>query len=605
MMATNTKAVSVYSRLLPKRAAVLTAQQELLHQHRESEYYYVYVSESEVSNIGHWIVLEPDKTLSLQNLRSHYATCFGIKYRVCSANNNVETKYIPYHNGFYRFPPGLDLNKIRFIAYYYTDSADVQAFMDMTEKVSEYGNTTIPLLLKNNETQNDSTLLGQTALNFEMEAVLLKGAQSTPKNGPDYRPMENVSSTSDVILNEVPPEIITVDESVAEVPFPPPPAPPQPTQPPSNTNENELNSVKPGPSVSSTSDIKRERNSESGKRSQRKKGITDDSNELQNQRSTVTVKCSAPTKNRRYQSARSCPVPVGKKTPVKMSMKSRGKQDSERIPFKITVGARGRQGRNDSKILRIEDERGRTTALLTKKKWAGFAPEDGGSKRRSEDECREIDRYKRRRHETHRPYYQERIPTKLHDDFYARSFYVLLVGFQSRFPSTHEVTRYFSEFGIVENLELYTMESRSYPTEYYGFMKITSSDVMSLFSSRHLYNGTAIYAIRIDGNRLPSRISCKVCGHQGLNVSYVHYHLEGQYHQFHLQKRLDSLAANTANVYDQSYYRITYDEIYVQYPSEAVQDLIRSDYWKRDRIYSNAVMAPNSRYYSTERERYY
>lgn len=79
------------------------------------EYFYVYVAEAEFSTVGYWIQLEPDKSLSLEALRGYFQTCFGIKYKVVApASGNAEVRYIRYHNGYFRFPSGLDLNNTRF-----------------------------------------------------------------------------------------------------------------------------------------------------------------------------------------------------------------------------------------------------------------------------------------------------------------------------------------------------------------------------------------------------------------------------------------------------------------------------------------------------------
>lgn len=628
-MAFNLHPGGVYAQLQSQQASALMAQQQLLQQHREVEYFYVYVSESEISKVGHWIVLEPDKTLSLENLRHHYATCFGIKYKCLNVRNEIETRYIRYHNGFFRFPPGLDLNNTRFVAYYFTDAEDVQAFMDMAE-ANDNGVGTVPVLEFKTRLipeSNNSTILGQTATNFDMEQILLRGAQSTPKSDPNkLSALENVSSTSDVILNEPTVEVISVHNSQSAIQrLPPPPPGPPTSQTP--TPVKEINNppiavpgpsgvkVKQlGPSVSSTSDVEPEKNMSSEKN--KHKPITfNDSSGFRREHSSVMVKVNVAPKAKnmlhRYQSTRPRPQNVNEKTPLKITLKRRPKQEevTDRAPLKITLETRGRQTQRDMKILKIEDEKGRTTALLTKKKWAGKSNVEGQKRRSEPDEEFGPERYKRRRYETHQQQYYHQTESKpVYDEYYYRTLNVLLVGFHTNAPVIHETTTYFSEFGVVTNLQLYTMDNRHNLPEYYAYMKIRTDDAISLFSDRHLYNGTIIYAVRVDGTSLPSRLSCKVCGYQGINVGYLHYHFEGQYHQFHLQKRLESLSGTVANVYRDSYYRITYDELYVQYPNNTIQELVRNDYWKRPRnpsTYSSAVVAPTNRYYNNERERYY
>lgn len=608
------------------------------------EYYYVYVAESEFSNVGYWILLEPDKTLSLVALRNYFVTCFGIKYKFVNAGNEVETRYIRYHNGFFRFPAGLDMNNTRFVAYYYNDKDDVNAFMEMAE-ANDDGTGTLPALefkdkpvggqLQVQQVQqqqpmhNDSTFLGRTAM-FEMDKVLSCGAQSTPNKG---LPGGYVSSTSDVILQEKTLEVITVHDSQSMMMMqntlpPPPPGPPQhQTSAKVQQQPKEIPPVvtgvkaKLGPSVSSTSDVVKGGHRRSTTPRSTKRTRDNDSSGFQREKSSVMIKPQVVPKNKnmlnRYQQRRPPPEDVTEKTPLKITLKTRGHQ-TER----------------NAKILKIEDEKGRTTALLTKRKWGGKpAPSNHNTnKRRYEPEPEERyepePRYeKRRRYDTntnnnqyyHQP--QEPRTSPIYEDYY-RTLNVLLVGFNTTAPAVQETSDYFTEFGIVQNLHLYTLENRHNTPEYYAFMTIRTDDAVSLFSDRHLYNGTVIYAIRVDADRLPSRVSCKVCGYQGINVGYLHYHLEGYPHQTQLQKRLDSLAGTVPNVYRDSYYRTTYDEVYVQFPNDAIQELVRNDHWKRTTTttrtttgYSSSggggggtttyAAGPSNRYYSTERERYY
>lgn len=588
------------------------------------EYFYVYVAESEFLNTGNWILLEPDKSLSLVSLRGYYATCFGIKYKFINAGNVVETRYIRYHNGYFRFPAGLDMNNTRFVAYYYNDKDDVNAFMEMAE-ANDDGTGTLPALeFKDHQpvqqqlqqVHNDSTFLGRTAMNFEMEKVLVHGAQSTPNKS---MPGGYVSSTSDVILQEKTMEVISVHDSrsmvVTNPPPPPPPGPPQ-HQAPKMQQPKEVPIVpappvltgvkaKLGPSVSSTSDVVKggHRTARGGPRNKRD-NYDNDSSGFQREKSSVMIKPEVVPKSKnmlnRYQQRRAPPEDV-----------------SEKTPLKITLNTRGNHTERNAKILKIEDEKGRTTALLTKRKWGGkpAAPARNNNKRRYEpepEEPYETGQYeKRRRYETthNQQYYhhqQEARTSPVYDDYY-RTLNVLLVGFNTTAPDIHETTTYFSEFGTVQDLHLYSLDNRHNHAEFYAFMTIRTDNAVSLFSDRHLYNGTVIYAIRVDGDRLPSRLTCKVCGYQGINVGYLHYHLEGFPHQSQLQKRLDALAVTVPNVYRDSYYRTSRDEVYVQYPNDAIQELVRNDYWKRTRpttTYSSAA-APANRYYSTERERYY
>lgn len=601
------------------------------------EYYYVYVAESEFSNVGYWILLEPDKTLSLVALRNYFATCFGIKYKFVNAGNEVETRYIRYHNGFFRFPAGLDMNNTRFVAYYYNDKDDVNAFMEMAE-ANDDGTGALPALEFKDKpasegqlqiqqqlqqvTHNDSTFLGRTAM-FEMDKVLSNGAQSTPNKA---FPGGYVSSTSDVILQEKTLDVITVHDSQSMMMMqntlpPPPPGPPQ-HQTPAKVQQQPKEVVtgvkaKLGPSVSSTSDVVKSGHRRSTTPRSTKRARDNDSSGFQREKSSVMIKPEAVPKNKnmldRYQQRRPPPDDV-----------------SEKTPLKITLKTRGHQTERNAKILKIEDEKGRTTALLTKRKWGGKpAPPNQNNKRRYEPEPEERyepePRYdKRRRYDTnnnHNQYYhqaQEPRTSPIYEDYY-RTLNVLLVGFNTTAPAVQETSDYFAEFGIVQNLHLYTLENRHNTPEYYAFMTIRTDDAVSLFSDRHLYNGTVIYAIRVDGDRLPSRLSCKICGYQGINVGYLHYHLEGRPHQTQLQKRLDSLAGTVPNVYRDSYYRTTYDEVYVQFPNDAIQELVRNDHWKRTTrapttAYSSSggggggtgyASGPSNRYYSTERERYY
>lgn len=602
------------------------------------EYYYVYVAESEFSNVGYWILLEPDKTLSLVALRNYFATCFGIKYKFVNAGNEVETRYIRYHNGFFRFPAGLDMNNTRFVAYYYNDKDDVNAFMEMAE-ANDDGTGTLPVLefkdtpaggqlqvqQQQVPTHNDSTFLGRTAM-FDMDKVLSHGAQSTPNK---VLPGGYVSSTSDVILQEKTLEVITVHDSQSMLMLqntlpPPPPGPPQHQAPAKLQQQQQQQPMevppvvtgvkaKLGPSVSSTSDVlkagNRIRRSTTPRSSKRPRD--NDSSGFQREKSSVMVKPEVVPKGKnmldRYQQRRPPPEDVTEKTPLKITLKTRGHQ-TER----------------NAKILKIEDEKGRTTALLTKRKWGGKpAPSNQTNKKRRyepEERYEPEPRYdKRRRYDTNNNQYyhqpQEARTSPIYDDYY-RTLNVLLVGFNTTAPAVQETSDYFTEFGIVQNLHLYTLENRHNAPEYYAFMTIRTDDAVSLFSDRHLYNGTAIYAIRVDGDRLPSRVSCKICGYQGINVGYLHYHLEGYPHQTQLQKRLDSLAGTVPNVFRDSYYRLTYDEVYVQFPNDAIQELVRNDPWKRTRTtYTTSggsggggtdyAAGPSNRYYSTERERYY
>lgn len=465
---------------------------------------------------------------------------------------------------------------------------------------------------------------------FEMDKVLSCGAQSTPNKA---LPGGYVSSTSDVILQEKTLEVITVHDSQSMVMMqntlpPPPPGPPQhQTSAKVQQQQQQPKEIPPvvtgvkaklGPSVSSTSDVVKAGNRINRNTAPRstKRARDNDSSGFQREKSSVMVKPEVVPKSKnmlsRYQQRRPPPEDV-----------------SEKAPLKITLKTRGHQTERNAKILKIEDEKGRTTALLTKRKWGGKpAPSNQTNKRRYEPEPEERyepeQRYdKRRRYDTnnnnnHKQYYhqpQDPRNSPIYEDYY-RTLNVLLVGFNTTAPAVQETSDYFSEFGIVQNLHLYTLENRHNTPEYYAFMTIRTDDAVSLFSDRHLYNGTVIYAIRVDGDRLPSRVSCKVCGYQGINVGYLHYHLEGYPHQTQLQKRLDSLAGTVPNVFRDSYYRTSYDEVYVQFPNDAIQELVRNDHWKRTTRatapYSSSggsgatyAAGPSNRYYSTERERYY
>lgn len=601
--------------LRPSGSMAMMSQQPYIptqHHRGDMEYFYAYVAESELSSVGHWILLEPDKTLSLKNLREFYSTCFGIKHKLVNANNETEVRYIRYHNGFFRFPPGLDLNNTRFVAFYYSDVGDIKAFMEMAEANDNVqSNRGIPVTEANvanlppNFNNNDATLLGRSGV-FDMDTILLSGAQSTPVKGSSSRQipaMENVSSTSDVILNEPPIEVITIHDSqdtLLHTLPPPPPGPPKaqipvsenPIQPAASTASGIR--AKLGPSVSSTSDEKQMKT----ERPKHERITIDDSSGFHRDRSSVMVKVSTAPKSKymlgRYQQSRPPPEYVDLKTPLKVTLKSRGRQIQPK------------------KFLKIEDARGRTTALLTKKKWSeNYKPNN--YKRRSDPDDEIDDRYqKRRRYDNQYHNYQQ--PEIKYDSSYGYDdsvLHVLLVGFREQAPVVHETTSYFSEFGTVTNFQLYTHESRGNASEYYAYMEIRAQDLVSLFSDRHIYNGTIIYAIRVDNARLPSRLTCRTCGYYGLNLAYLAYHVEGQYHQQNLRKRLESHAAGHGqHVYLDSYYRITHDELYVQYPNNHIQEIVRNDYWKRGyqpaTYASEAAASSGKRYYTnTERERCY
>lgn len=585
----------------------------------KAEYFYVYVAELEFSTVGYWMQLEPDKSLSLDSLRGYFPTCFGIKHKVANASNGFDVRYIRYHNGYFRFPPGMDLNNTRFVAYYYTDVDDIKAFMEMVESndddagdVKEMSTLALetPRLPSEMGINEDSTLLGRTMDIFHMDSILRRGAQSTPVKGSSNRQMppvrENVSSTSDVILNEPPVEVITIKDTQSTLQFsfpPPPPGPPNapvvkenPVKPTPSTSSGIR--AKLGPSVSSTSDEKWT-NAEQVKHQR----ITiNDSSGYKRERSSVMVAVKTIPKARnmlnRYQHTRPSPEDVNTKTPLK-----------------VTFKGRGRQVQRNRKILKIEDDRGRTTALLTKKKWTANPVEQRGQKRRSESGDELDDRYeKRRRYENQYPNYSkpETKPFRAYNNDHLE-VNVLLVGFHNRRPIEHETVKYFSDFGIVTNIQVSSQENRHSPAEYYAFMKIRTNDALSVFSDRHIYNGTIIYAIRVDGTRPPLKLTCKLCGYYGLNVGYLHYHVEGQCHQHHLMKRLESRAVESGQkVYLDSYYRITFDELYVQYPANNVQDMVRHDYWKR--CYQSATYSAGTdartdyrNYYGSadNRERYY
>ncbi|XP_065095374.1 uncharacterized protein LOC135717305 [Ochlerotatus camptorhynchus] len=572
------------------------------------EYFYVYVAESEFSTVGYWIQLEPDKSLSLESLRGYFSTCFGIKHKIVNACNGIEVRYIRYHNGYFRFPPGLDLNNTRFVAYYYSDVDDIRSFMDMVDSNDDVGDAgemptltlKTPELPSEGSNNDDSTLLGRTMDIFLMDSVLRRGAQSTPVKGSSNGQMppvrENVSSTSDVILNEPPVEMITINDtkSTLQCPFPPPPGPPKDNPMLSPSTSSGIR-AKLGPNVSSTSDEKR------NNAIKHERITINDSSGFQRERSSVMVTVNTAPQSRnmldRYQHTRPSPQNVYTKTPLK-----------------VTFKGRGRQVQRNKKILKIEDYKGRTTALLTKKKWTETA-EPRGQKRRSESGDELEERYeKRRRYENQYHNYQKPetkpLPAYGND---LLEINVLLVGFHNQRPIDHETIKYFSDFGIVTNLQVSPQENRHSATEYYAFMKIRTNDALSLFSDRHLYNRTIIYAIRVDGTRPPLKLTCKLCGYYGLNVGYLHYHLEGQCHQHHLTKRLESRAAELGHkVYLDSYYRISSGELFVQYPANNVQEMVRHDYWRRcyqPATYSSGADArPDYRnYYSSadNGERYY
>nr|XP_019557318.2 uncharacterized protein LOC109426317 [Aedes albopictus] len=583
--------------------------QQVLPPRGEVEYFYVYVAESELSNVGNWILLEPDKTLSLKNLRDYYSTCFGIKHKIVNAKNEIEVRYIRYHNGYFRFPPGLDLNNTRFVAYYYTDVEDTKAFMEMAE-ANDQNQARVPVTTfaapqPPPDVNNDSTLTGRpNASAFDMDSILRSGAQSTPVKGSSNRQMpaaENVSSTSDVILNEPTVEVITVQDSQdtfrRSLPLPPT-GPPKPVvnENPSKPTEQKPSGIraKLGPSVSSTSEEKQTRT----ERPRHERITINDSSGFRRDRSSVMVRVNTAPKSKnmldRYQQSRPAPEDVAMKTPLKVTLKQRG-----------------RQVQPNKKILKIEDSKGRTTALLTKKKWSA-KPEVPQQKRRSDpdDEPDYQRQYQKRRRYDNQYQNHQQIDKKPFSSQDHRILNVLLVGFHELAPVVHETTNYFSEFGTVTNFQLYTQENRYNVPEYYAYMEIRAADPVSLFSDRHIYNGTIIYAIRVDGARLPPRLSCRVCGYYGLNLAYLAYHVEGQFHQQTLTKRLQSQAdTHGQHVYLDSYYRITYDELYVQYPTNPVQEMVRNDYWKRSHqpaTYSNDGAGSGKRYYTTsDKERYY
>lgn len=604
------------------------------------DYFFVYVAESEFSKTGYWIQLEPDKSLSLVSLRAYFPTCFGIKHKLVvttTGNNNaagtdnsrIEVRYVRYHNGFFRFPAGLDLNNTRFVAYYYGDEEDIGKFMEMVdgndENVASGGGggvavgggvsavalgiaPQLPPVSDGNK--DDSSLLGRTVDLFHMDSILQRGAQSTPvKEGGTARVVppvrENVSSTSDLILNEPTVEVITVKDtqsSTVQFSLPPPPENAVPTTPSTSTSSSSTGiKAKLGPSVSSTSDEVR--------RIKRERITINDSSGFQRERSSVMVAVNAVSKSRnmldRYQQTRPAPEDVHTKTPLK-----------------VTFKGRGRQVQRDSKIVKIEDGKGRTTALLTKKKWsetAAAATQARGQKRRSEsgdelDEERHEKRFRYNNNHFRQNNYYQRPETKLFaaaakDD--PQQINVLLVGFHNQRPINHETIKYFSDFGVVTNFTVSPQVNQHAATEYYAFMKIHTKDALSLFSDRHLYNGAIIYAIRVDGKRPPLKLTCKLCGYYGLNVGYLHYHVEGQCHQHHLMKCLQARAADLGNkVYLDSYYRISGEELYVQYPASNVQEVVRPNNWKRchqPATYSTGA-EPRSdyrNYYADNRERYY
>ncbi|XP_055635320.1 uncharacterized protein LOC129775089 [Toxorhynchites rutilus septentrionalis] len=578
----------------------MMAQQQLLQHYQELEYFYVYVAESEYSEIGYWILLEPDKTLSLKSLRGYYATCFGMKYKCINPMNEVETKYVRYRNGFYRFPAGIDMNNTRFIAYYYSDVDDVKGFMALIEANDE-GNATVPALdVRGCNLESNESALGRTFMNFDMENVLKRGAQSTPKSFSRKMPtLENVSSTSDVILNEPTIECITVPDSSSIIRNPPlpPPGPPYSKSYMKNNSPITLMPVgsstsakcKSGPNVSSTSNLENE-NNEKCIRNKQNRINADETREFPpSKQNSIRVKAESMSRSKnilnKYQQMHSKPFNVDQKTPLKITLESRGRQENR-------------------KILKIEDNKGRTTALLTKKNWPGKI---GTAKRRldriDEYETERID--KRRRYNTVQAQnYRQTEPKVLpsRNDHY-RTMNVLLVGFHGTAPFVDETTVYFREFGDVMDFQLYTTDNRRDPPVHYAFMKICTNDAVALLSDRHLYNESVIYAIRVDESRLPSRLTCTVCGYQGLNVGHLHYHLEGQCHQSYLQKLVETIG----KVYRQSYYRISYDKFYVQHPDVA-HEAVRHEYWRRSRnssIYSPAVFAPVNRHYKTERGRDY
>ncbi|XP_058825972.1 uncharacterized protein LOC131685956 [Topomyia yanbarensis] len=572
----NMPQTGIYGQLPSQQASNMMAQQQLLLQHRDVEYFYVYVAESDYFNVGYWIALEPDKTLSLENLRGYYSTCFGIKYKFVNAKNKVETKYIRYHNGYFRFPAGLDMNNTRFVAYYYNDVDDVNAFMEMAEASDNVAGMVPTLELRNPPVpeNNDSTFLGRTVNNFDMANVLQRGAQSTPKVVPAKATLlENVSSTSDVILNEKTIEVISVrdSDSLLQRP-PPPPGPPHNHATTPKTVVDVADKPKPsvsgikaklGPSVSSTSDLGNTKGVKRDPGIKHARITIDDSSGFRRENRSVMVRVDATPVNRnmlnRYQRTREQPQDVNEKTPLK-----------------ITLKRRGRHIQRDAKILKIEDEKGRTTALLTKRKWAGTAAATETHKRRFEtDDGLNAERYdKRRKYEAQSQQLYHQPAIFEHYRRQTETLNILLVGFRTNPPIIGETRSYFAEFGEVLNLQLYTMPNRQNATEYYALMKIRTREAVSLFADRHLYNGTAIYAIRLDGNRVPARVNCKICSYQGLNVAYLNYHMEGQFHQIQLQKRLDSYTGYMGDPYRDSYYRITAEILYVQLPNDAVQEMV-------------------------------
>ncbi|XP_055550738.1 uncharacterized protein LOC129733148 [Wyeomyia smithii] len=604
---TSTQSDGIFGQLPSQQASSIMAQQKLLLQHRDVEYFYAYVAEAEFSSVGHWITLEPDKTLSLENLRGYYTTCFGIKYKKVVSDTQVENCYVRYQNGFFRFPAGLDMNNTRFIAYYYNDVNDVNAFMALAD-ADDRGPGTVPTMDFEKTQKNDSTFLHRTMNNFDMANVLQCGAQSTPKSARAPAAIasliENVSSTSDVIFNEKTIEVISVHDSQSIVTQKPPPPLCSPQYATTSTAVNPGPfgiKAKLGPSVSSTSDLECQGKQFKHYTRVKQEPISiDDSSLCQNDQKPVMVKVVTAPKSKnmlnRYQANRA-------QKPLNIN---------EKTPLKITVKRQGRQTLRDTKIIKIEDEKGRTTALLTRRKCLGnsMAPRETNKRRYESDEDFQAQTVQKRRKFNLQPqqFHQPVEPTAIYDDYY-RTLNILLVGFRTSPPVIHETTTYFSEFGVVTNLQLYTLENRNSIPELYAFMKIRTDNAVSLFADRHLYNGSVIYAIRVDGTRLPSRVSCKTCDYQGLNVAYLNYHIEGVAHQTRLQKRLKSLAGTAGNVYRDSYYRITYDELYVQYPNDAVQEIVRNNYWKREPNvigdYRTAVVTQSNLLYKIEKGRDY
>lgn len=500
----------------------MSDQKDLL---KKVEYFYVYVAELECSSRGYWIQLEPDKTLRLERLRGYFPTCFGIKYKLVNTSNEFEFRYIRYYNGHFLFPPALDFNNTRFVAYYYNDLEDIKAFMDMLDS--------------NDDVENVE----------EMPTMTLQTSQ-LPSDG-------NNSG----------------DSTALQLSLPAPPVTPANLAMVREKTSNIKSILEPGASdenIKYIGRVKRER-------------ITiKDSSGYKRERSSVLVAVKTIPKSRnmldRYQKTRPSPKHVHTKTPLTVTFKGHGRQVHR------------------NKILKIEDRKGRTTALITKKKWT----EDDEFEERSHYE----DRYQNYLMPEKKPFIAFENDLEVN---------VLLVGFFNQRPIEHETMKYFSDFGVVANIQVLAQENRYSATEYYAFMKIRTNDVISVFSDRHLYNGTIIYAIRVDGPRAPLKLTCNLCGYYGLNVGFLHYHVEGQCHQHNLQKRLESRSTDLGHkVFLDSYYRISSDELCVQYPENNVQDMVRHNCWNPYPKPATYLQGANSKsnyrnvYNSADdRERYY